>query len=591
MKKEFLKSRLTALMFIMLMFVMAGSALTSCDGGDSGEFIDPPVTGWVRTVSESYQAAVGETITVTAGFSSDKVRNLEYKWTSSDEKVATVTMNGNKSASVKGVAEGSAILKIVCTTDATITAQCTVTVKESGYVPPAATVRILAIGNSFSQDAVEQYLYELAAAEGIKTIIGNLYIGGCTLATHLSNANSDAAAYEYRKIVNGSKSNQGSVKMSAALAEEPWDYISLQQASDYSGVYSTFEASLPALVNYVKARATNENMWLMLHQTWAYARNSTHSAFPTYGKDQMTMYNAIVDAYKRAATLSGINIVIPAGTAIQNGRTSYLGDSFNIDGYHLEVNYGRYTAACTWFEKIFGKDVTQNTYKPASVSDYNAEIARTAAHYAVQKPNQVTDMVDYKKNKDQEDLPYGFYIDFGSSLSPSPWNNVNSISSTTPIALTDSEGGASSVTIAVTKAFGGINTEGPGSTTTSLKMPSSASSDSFWGNTGAAFGGVVTGETQLTVASLDKTKQYVFTFFSGRNASDNRETKFTVTGTASDVQYLNAAGNTTKTAVTSALAPDSNGKITITLTSGPNNTNTNGFFYINAMSIAPALQP
>ena len=42
-------------------------------------------------------------------------------------------------------------------------------------------VRILAIGNSFSQDAVEQYLHELAEAEGISTIIGNMFIGGCSL--------------------------------------------------------------------------------------------------------------------------------------------------------------------------------------------------------------------------------------------------------------------------------------------------------------------------------------------------------------------------------------------------------------------------
>ena len=35
-------------------------------------------------------------------------------------------------------------------------------------------IRILAIGNSFSQDAVEQYLYELFDAAGIKVIIGNM---------------------------------------------------------------------------------------------------------------------------------------------------------------------------------------------------------------------------------------------------------------------------------------------------------------------------------------------------------------------------------------------------------------------------------
>lgn len=33
------------------------------------------------------------------------------------------------------------------------------------------TIKVLAIGNSFSQDAVEQYLHELGEAEGITMII------------------------------------------------------------------------------------------------------------------------------------------------------------------------------------------------------------------------------------------------------------------------------------------------------------------------------------------------------------------------------------------------------------------------------------
>ena len=43
------------------------------------------------------------------------------------------------------------------------------------------TIKVLAIGNSFSQDAVEQYLHELGEAEGITMIIGNMFIGGCSL--------------------------------------------------------------------------------------------------------------------------------------------------------------------------------------------------------------------------------------------------------------------------------------------------------------------------------------------------------------------------------------------------------------------------
>ena len=41
---------------------------------------------------------------------------------------------------------------------------------------PAATIKILAVGNSFSDDGVE-YLDELAQAAGIKLIIGNFPIG------------------------------------------------------------------------------------------------------------------------------------------------------------------------------------------------------------------------------------------------------------------------------------------------------------------------------------------------------------------------------------------------------------------------------
>ena len=38
-------------------------------------------------------------------------------------------------------------------------------------------IRILAIGNSFSEDAIEQYLYELALEGGDNLIIGNAYRG------------------------------------------------------------------------------------------------------------------------------------------------------------------------------------------------------------------------------------------------------------------------------------------------------------------------------------------------------------------------------------------------------------------------------
>lgn len=143
------------------------------------------------------------------------------------------------------------------------------------------TIKVLAIGNSFSQDAVEQYLHELGEAEGITMIIGNMFIGGCSLERHVQNIRNNAPAYAYRKVEkDGEKTETRSMTIEKALADEKWDYISVQQASPLSGIYDSYKASLPELVNYIRERIGKETV-LMMHQTWAYATNANHTGFKT----------------------------------------------------------------------------------------------------------------------------------------------------------------------------------------------------------------------------------------------------------------------------------------------------------------------
>ena len=269
---------------------------------------------------------------------------------------------------------------------------CILLLLAGGVYAQQKTVRILAIGNSFSQDAVEQYLHELAEAEGISTIIGNMFIGGCSLERHVKNARDNAPAYAYRKIgTDGKKREKGKMSLEAVLADEDWDYVSLQQASPFSGMYETYEASLPERIEYVKARLPKKTK-LMLHQTWAYASTSKHSGFKNYNCNQLIMYQAIADAVKKAAKANKIKIVIPSGTAIQNARTSFIGDHLNRDGYHLDVKIGRYTAACTWFERIFKHNVVGNPYAPEGLDEARKAVAQKAAHAAVKHPYKVTEL-------------------------------------------------------------------------------------------------------------------------------------------------------------------------------------------------------
>ena len=254
----------------------------------------------------------------------------------------------------------------------------------------ARTIKILAIGNSFSEDAIEQYLHELADADGIETIIGNLFTGGCSLERHMQCVNGNLPDYRYRKIgVDGVTKETPKCDIASAIADEEWDYVSVQQASHFSGDYTTYQPYLSQLVAYVKAH-TKKDVKIVFHQTWAYAQNSDHGGFKRYGNSQKQMYDAINGALKQVIKDIHPDVIVPSGTAIQNARTSSIGDNMNRDGYHLNLLYGRYTAACTWFQAIFKRSVVGNSYAPEGVTAEQKTIAQKAASAAVKHKFKVT---------------------------------------------------------------------------------------------------------------------------------------------------------------------------------------------------------
>ena len=106
------------------------------------------------------------------------------------------------------------------------------------------SIRILAIGNSFSEDALEEHLYGLFDASGISVTIGNLYVGGASLKDHEDNIRQNDGAYSYRKINReGEKTTTAGYTIHRALADENWTHISFQQVSQNSGQYDNWEDS------------------------------------------------------------------------------------------------------------------------------------------------------------------------------------------------------------------------------------------------------------------------------------------------------------------------------------------------------------
>lgn len=265
----------------------------------------------------------------------------------------------------------------------------------------AETIKILSIGNSFSQD-IQTDIEEIAHSAGVDVVVGNLYRSGESLEGHWKQASNSRKSYQYRKksIFNGEWKieDRERVSLKDGLADEEWDYITLQQTSGKSGIYRTYNPYLGKLMDYIGSNGKNPNAKLSLHMTWAYSKTSTHKFFSYYGKNQMNMYRTIVTASRKAMKDHNISILLPTGTAIQNARSHAqlisFDDELTADGYHLGV-LGDYIGGLVLFETLLSeanhKDLFRDvTYKPKEITDTQAYLAKLAAQEAVKNPFDVT---------------------------------------------------------------------------------------------------------------------------------------------------------------------------------------------------------
>ncbi len=254
-------------------------------------------------------------------------------------------------------------------------------------------MKVLCIGNSFSIDAVENNLVELAAERGIDLTVGNLYIGGCSLERHAMNMRGDSAVYSYR-LMRQDKAQQmftrevtDSVSILWALASDEWDVVTMQQASHYSGQWFTYEPWLSELIDSVRLHIQDKTK-IYWYMTWAYQQDAKHPAFvPNYNGSQAYMYDEILGCNRQVLANHPFDGFIPGGIAVQQARATKLGDTFCRDGYHLSYTCGRYLMACLWLEVLTGQSAIGCTFMPEGMSVEERRIVQQVAHRAAtQRP-------------------------------------------------------------------------------------------------------------------------------------------------------------------------------------------------------------
>ncbi|MCD7929349.1 MAG: DUF4886 domain-containing protein [Clostridiales bacterium] len=269
------------------------------------------------------------------------------------------------------------------------------------YAEKGTTFRILVIGNSYIVYTT-QYLYTVAYAAGYDVVLGNLKLGSTTLANHWSYAKNDSAVYTYRKNSSDSWKTiaSSSATMAQAVEDEDWDLIVFQQQSIAAGQSSKFYNSsgdnyLTLLADYVTGLCGNAEVKIGFEMTWAHIEDCPDSECDRYNNDQMTMYNAICDATQAAVVNSGaVDLIVTAGTAIQNVRSSYIGDTLTRDNKHLSYGLGRWLAAMSLASAcgmdLSGVTTINSTSSYGVYSSLHLEVLKQSIADAEETPYAVT---------------------------------------------------------------------------------------------------------------------------------------------------------------------------------------------------------
>lgn len=306
--------------------------------------------------------------------------------------------------------------------------------KDNSHKSHEYVLRILAIGNSYSQDAlayVPFILHNLGVDIDIQ--IGILMQSSSTIANHVENFENDAAAYTYYYYDGGSSWGVKPMRsIRWALTHYQWDFIITHRSSttdhDWETAYNPFLNQLVAQIHSVIDYPV-EFAWMISPsrpaETNGGVNRSENAILSRFGYTASDSYRVIEE--------SQFEVIIPVGTAIQNARTipalkamgdyainpnntSGLGYLCAFDGVHLQeglpCQIAAYSCIATFLDLLgidsqlifdddsritaewaAGKSIPSPHGTYIGSNDDNRKLAQMCAMMANQNPYTVTDIL------------------------------------------------------------------------------------------------------------------------------------------------------------------------------------------------------
>ena len=287
-----------------------------------------------------------------------------------------------------------------------------------GLSAEGKTIRILTIGNSFTENGTE-FLNAIVKRTGHQIIHKRLHIGGSPLSLHY-----ERALQPVDPVKGFGTPYSNGETLTEALSSEDWDFVTIQQLSIKSHDISTYLPYAQGIADLVHRFAPQAE--LVVHQTWAYrsddprfSKPNTQSGEPS---TQQQMFEGLKKAYETISDELHTKI-IPSGQgfwlADQHPKYGYKPDNqfdavtaafptlpdqqhslhvgyqwknvddqnvLKMDGHHAN-RAGKYLAACIWYACLFDESPRMIDFTPEGLDANHAAFLRETAEEAIKKSN------------------------------------------------------------------------------------------------------------------------------------------------------------------------------------------------------------
>jgi hypothetical protein len=276
----------------------------------------------------------------------------------------------------------------------------------------ARTLRVFAVGNSFSQNATT-YLPQLAMAGGHELTLGTAQTGGCSLERHWK-----AAEAELTNPGSMDAKIYGGKSLVEIISKGKCDVVTMQQYSLLSPDVETYRPYAQKLRDHIHNLQPGAE--IVVHQTWAYRSDASRFgqvAAEKYAATEREMWERSRSAYRQIAGVLGVR-VIPVGDAFwrveSDPKWGYKPDAnydfknpmfpmlpdqntslhvgyrwsadkkLNKDANHANVA-GQYLGGLVWYGSLFRESTENLSFVPPGLPPEFAAHLRKVAWQVVQE--------------------------------------------------------------------------------------------------------------------------------------------------------------------------------------------------------------